>query len=290
VFVLKENETKIEFVFKQSVNDIVRALCEYQGRLLAGVGNSLVLYDIGKNHLLKKCECKKITSTITKIQTNGQRILLSTINESFYFLRHKTNENQFYIFADDVIPRWLTAAIFIDYDTIAGADKFENFFIYRLPPGADEENKNDPMSSQKKWEVGYLHGAAYKLNLIAQYHVGDLITALCKTSLKGGDDNIICYCTSSGRIGVFMPFETREEVDFFIHLEMYLRIEIDNVVGREHQMFRSCYGPVKCVIDGDLCEEYFSMESEKQKQLTKDLDKNKNEVLNSLLDIRNKII
>ena len=290
VFVLKENETKIEFVFKQSVNDIVRALCEYQGRLLAGVGNSLVLYDMGKSHLLKKCECKKITSAITKIQTNGQRILLSTINESFYFLRHKTNENQFYIFADDVIPRWLTASIFIDYDTIAGADKFENFFIYRLPQGADEENKNDPMSSQKKWEVGYLHGAAYKLNLLAQYHVGDLITALCKTSLKGGDDNIVCYCTSSGRIGVFMPFETRDEVDFFIHLEMYLRIEIDNVVGREHQMFRSCYGPVKCVIDGDLCEEYFSMDGDKQKQLAKDLDKNKNEVLNSLLDIRNKII
>ena len=33
-----------------------------------------------------------------------------------------------------------------------------------------KENENDPMGSQKKWETGTLHGAAYKLNLIAQFH------------------------------------------------------------------------------------------------------------------------
>ena len=212
------------------------------------------------------------------------------MNESFYFLRHKISENQFYIFADDVIPRWITTSIFLDYDTIAGSDKFENFFIYRLPPGADEESSDDPMGTKKKWEVGYLHGAAYKLNLIAQYHLGDLITSMQKTSFHGENENVICFGTTSGKIGVFLPFETREEVDFFVHLEMYERIEIDNIAGRDHQMFRSCYGPVKCVIDGDLCEEFMSLEGEKRKSLASELDKNENDIINKLEDMRNKII
>lgn len=290
VCTLKDNCTKIVPLFKQKCDDIVLAFCEYEGKLLAGIGNILTLFEIGKNHLLKKCETKKITDTITKIQVNGQRILVNSMNESFYFLRHRTNENQFYIFADDVIPRWLTSSIFLDYDTVAGTDKFENFFIYRLPQGCDEENKNDPMGSKKKWEVGYLHGAAYKLNLIAQFHLGDFITCIKKCNLQGGSDNVICYATSSGRIGVFMPFETREEVDFFIHLEMYSRIEIDNIAGRDHQMFRSSYGPVKCVIDGDLCEEFISIEKSKQKILAKELDKGVNVIINKLEDMRNKII
>ena len=47
VFVLKENDTKIEYVFKQSIEDIALAFCEYQGKLLAGIGSNLILYDMG---------------------------------------------------------------------------------------------------------------------------------------------------------------------------------------------------------------------------------------------------
>lgn len=28
-----------------------------------------------------------------------------------------------------------------------------------------------------------------------------------------------------GGIGALLPFETKEDIDFFVHLEMYLRIE-----------------------------------------------------------------
>jgi splicing factor 3B subunit 3 len=44
------------------------------------------------------------------------------------------------------------------------------------------------------------------------------ITASCGTELV--------YCASTmGSITAFLPFETKEELDFFTHLEMYLRIE-----------------------------------------------------------------
>ena len=49
---------RIEFVHKTQVHDIPLALCAYKGKLLAGIGSVLRLYDIGKKKLLNKCENK----------------------------------------------------------------------------------------------------------------------------------------------------------------------------------------------------------------------------------------
>lgn len=56
--------------------------------------------------------------------------------------------------------------------------------------------------------------------------------------------------------GAMLPFTSREDVDFFVHLEMYLRQEHPPLCGRDHLAFRSAYFPVKDVVDGDLCEQY----------------------------------
>ena len=48
-------------------------------------------------------------------------------------MKYKRAENQLYVFADDQAPRYLTAALPLDYDTMCGADKFGNIFITRLP-------------------------------------------------------------------------------------------------------------------------------------------------------------
>jgi splicing factor 3B subunit 3 len=266
------------------------AFAEYQGKLLAGVGNALRIYEIGKKKLLKKSETKVITSTITGINVNGQRIFVNTINESFHVLRYKPIENKFYLFADDSIPRWISCSTILDYDTIAGCDKFQNFFVYRLPVGCDEESDEDPMGTKHKWDVGYLHGAAYKLDLIAQFHRGELITTIKRASLTGGSETVLVYGTTMGGIGVFMPFESREDVDFFVHLEMYMRLESPPLCGREHQMYRSAYGPVKCVLDGDLCEEFNNFELPKQKILAGELDKTPNEITKKLEELRNKLL
>ena len=70
---------------------------------------------------------------------------------------------------------------------------------------------------------------------------------------------------------------------------MYERIEIENLSGREHLMFRSVYGPVKCVIDGDLCEEFLCLDFDKQKSLSSQLEENTNEIKNRLENMRYKI-
>ena len=93
-----------------------------------------------------------------------------------------------------------------------------------------------------------------------------------------------------GTIGALIPFELREDVDFFIHLEMYLRLEALPISGRDHVMYRSQYVPVKDVIDGDLCEQFLNLPYSKQKVLADELDRNPTEVQKKLEDIRNAIV
>lgn len=93
-----------------------------------------------------------------------------------------------------------------------------------------------------------------------------------------------------GSITAFLPFETKEELDFFTHLEMYLRIESQPLSGRDHVMFRSSYAPVKDVIDGDLCEIFPTLDLSKQRVLAEELNRNPNEVNKKLEQARLKII
>ena len=70
-----------------------------------------------------------IPNNIVSIHTMGSRIVVTDVQESFHFVRYKRQENQLIIFADDTNPRWITCACMLDYDTMAGADKFGNIAV-----------------------------------------------------------------------------------------------------------------------------------------------------------------
>lgn len=55
------------------------------------------------------------------------------MQESFFLVKYKRGENVFYCCGDEAEPRHVTAGLVLDYDTIAGADKFGNAFVLRLP-------------------------------------------------------------------------------------------------------------------------------------------------------------
>ena len=59
----------------------------------------------------------------------GNRIMVSDSQDSFHFVRYKRTENQLIVFADDTNQRWITSACLLDYDSIAGADKFGNISV-----------------------------------------------------------------------------------------------------------------------------------------------------------------
>jgi splicing factor 3B subunit 3 len=165
--------------------------------------------------------------------------------QSFHYVKYRRDENQLYAFADDSCPRWLTASLHIDFDTMAGADKFGNVYVMRLPQDVSEEIEDDPTGCKIKWEQGRLNGAPNKVEEIIQFHVGEVVTSLQKASLIPGGGECVLYGTIMGSVGALLPFSSREDVDFFSHLEMHLRQENPPLCGRDHMAFRSAYFPVK---------------------------------------------
>lgn len=165
--------------------------------------------------------------------------------QSFHYVKYRRDENQLYTFADDSCPRWLTSSLHIDFDTMAGADKFGNVYVMRLPQDVSEEIEDDPTGGKIKWEQGRLNGAPNKVEEIIQFHVGEVVTSLQKASLIPGGGESVLYGTIMGSVGALLPFSSREDVDFFSHLEMHLRQENPPLCGRDHMAFRSAYFPVK---------------------------------------------
>ncbi|CAJ2631057.1 unnamed protein product [Trifolium pratense] len=285
-----EDGRSLELLHKTQVEGVPLALCQFQGRLLAGIGPVLRLYDLGKRRLLRKCENKQFPKTIVSIQTYRDRIYVGDIQESFHYCKYRRDENQLYIFADDCVPRWLTASYHIDFDTMAGADKFGNIYFVRLPQDVSDEIEEDPTGGRIKWEQGKLNGAPNKVEEIVQFHVGDLISSLQKASLIPGGGECILYGTIMGSIGALHAFTSRDDVDFFSHLEMHMRQDNPPLCGRDHMAYRSAYFPVKDVIDGDLCEQFPTLPMDLQRKIADELDRTPGEILKKLEEVRNKII
>jgi splicing factor 3B subunit 3 len=165
--------------------------------------------------------------------------------QSFHFCKYRRDENQLYIFADDSVPRWLTSSYHVDFDSMAGADKFGNIYFARLPQDVSDEIEEDPTGGKIKWEQGKLNGAPNKVEEIVQFHIGDVVNSLQKASLIPGGGECIIYGTVMGSVGALLPFTSRDDVDFFSHLEMHLRQDHPPLCGRDHMAYRSAYFPVK---------------------------------------------
>lgn len=235
----------LEFVHRTEVDEVPGALCAFQGRIVAGVGRILRIYDLGKKKLLRKCENKHIPNQITHIQAMGQRLYVADVQESVFFVRYKRPENQIIIFADDTHPRWVTACTLLDYDSIAVGDKFGNLSMLRLPHSVTDDVDDDPTGTKSLWDRGLLSGASQKSENIGTIHIGEIIMSLQKATLIPGGSESLIYATISGAVGAIVPFTSREDYDFFQHLEMHMRNENPPLCGRDHISYRSYYYPVK---------------------------------------------
>ncbi|KAF9434587.1 Splicing factor 3B subunit 3 [Entomortierella beljakovae] len=275
----------LELVHKTPVDDVPHALLHFQGKLLAGVGKILRIYDLGKRKLLRKCENRNIPTSIVSLNNQGGRIIVGDVQESIHYASYIPADNKIVVFADDKAPRWISSSVMIDYDTVAAADKFGNFFVNRLPQKISKEIDEDEAGS-KSVGKGYLHGAAHKVDLVAHYHVGDILTSLAKTSFVAGGREMILYTTFLGGIGIFIPFQTKEDIDFFQTLEMHMRNEMPPLAGRDHLSYRSYHVPVKGTIDGDICEQYNLLSGDKKRIIAEELDRTPAEIQKKIEDMR----
>ncbi|KAL3124980.1 hypothetical protein niasHT_009279 [Heterodera trifolii] len=223
---------------------------------------------------------------VVDIKSMGPRIVVSDSQESIHFMRYKKAENQLVVFCDETTPRYVTSVCLLDFDTAAIADRFGNISILRLPKNVVEDVQEDPTGMRALWDRGNMNGASQKMELIAQFYVADMVTKLQKTSIVPGSDDALVYTTISGSIGMLVPFLSRDEFEFFQTLEMHLRVEHPPLCGRDHLSFRSFYAPCKLVVDGDLCEQFATLEPAKQREIAASLGHKPGVVVKKLEDLR----
>jgi len=284
------SKTELQLVHKTQVHDVCLAMTQFDKKLLAGVGRYLRIYDLGKKKLLRKCENKSFPTTICTLDTKGSRIYVGDLCESFHLVKYKPSTKQFYIFADTTHPFYTTSRCLLDYNTIAGGDKFGNLLVTRLPDSVTEEKEEDPIGLQGKFGKGRLSSAANKMSSVVNYYVGEMISSLQKTALVPAGPEVLFFATVMGGVGIFVPFQSREDVEFFSHLEMHLRQENPPLCGRDHLSFRSYYSPVKECIDGDLCEQFSALEYKKQVEIAEELMCTPSEVTKRLEEMRNRVL
>lgn len=291
VYRFHEEGKELEFIHKTKIDQPPTALLAFQGRLLAGVGTDLRIYDLGMKQMLRKCQVQAAANIIVGLQTQGSRIIVSDVQESVTFCVYKFQDNKLIPFADDMISRWTTCSTMVDYETVAGGDKFGNLWLLRCPSKASEEADEDGSGAHLIHERQYLSAAPSRLNLMTHFFPGDIPTSIQKTNLVAGGRDVLFWTGFQGTLGMLVPFVSREDVDFFQSLEMQLASTNGNppLLGRDHLIYRSYYAPTKGTIDGDLCETYLLLPNDKKLMIAGELDRSIREIERKIQDMRTRV-
>lgn len=287
---LSNRADDLQLLHKTPCEAIPRVMCEFQDRLVVGMGRILRVYDLGKKKLLRKCESKQVPNMISTIASSSNRLFVGDVQESFTFMKYRKNENVLSVFADDTYPRYLVSSGIYNYNVVVGGDKFGNICVLQLPDDVNDDLDDDPTGTRSLWDRGWLGGASQKAENVATFHVGEIVTSIQRTPLTLGRLECILYTTISGSIGALIPFEHKEDFEFFQTLEMHLRSEDLPLCGRDHLAFRSSYFPIKNIIDGDLCERYLALEPNSQQKIAEEMDRQAGEICLQIDQMIEKII
>ncbi|KAL2181671.1 CPSF A subunit region-domain-containing protein [Thermothelomyces heterothallicus CBS 202.75] len=286
VYRFHEDGRELEFIHKTKVEEPPLALIPFQGRLLAGIGKMLRVYDLGLRQLLRKAQGEVAPQLIVTLQTQGSRIIVGDVQQGVTYVVYKPESNKLLVFADDTINRWTTCTTMVDYESVAGGDKFGNVWILRCPERASQESDEPGSEIQLLHARKYLHGAPNRLDLMVHFYTQDLPTSIVKTNLVVGGQDVLVWSGIQGTVGVLIPFVSREDVDFFQSLESHMRAEDPPLAGRDHLIYRGYYVPVKGVIDGDLCERFSLLPNDKKQMIAGELDRSVREIERKISDIR----
>jgi splicing factor 3B subunit 3 len=219
------------------------------------------------------------------------RVVVGDLAESFHYLKYQRQENAFVLFADDVSPRWLTASAVLDANTLAGADKFGNVFVTRLPQEvSDDVDDAQLLTSAAANEALALNGAPSKSDEIVQFHIGETITSLQKVSLAPGCAEVLLYTTILGGVGALLPITSKEDLELLQTLEMHLRQEAPPLSGRDQLVYRSAFFPIKGVVDGDFCLQFNALGPDEQRAIAEELDRTPAEVSKKLEELSSRIM
>jgi splicing factor 3B subunit 3 len=292
IYRLASGASSLKLMHVTPAGGVVGALHAFRGRLLAGVGRSVITYDLGRAKLLRKAELHATATHVVSLSSVGARVFAGDQTGSVVLLRHRSADGCLHPAADEPVPRHVSAAIPLDYDSVAVGDKFGSVAVLRLDADASAAVEADPTggASGATGAVGAAAGPTRKLVTEACVHVGDAVTWLARAALQPGGSESLLFGTLGGRLGALVPLTTRADADFAASLEMHARLAAPPLAGRDHLAYRSAYYPVRHVVDGDLCEAYGALPAEARARIAGELERAPGEVVRKLEDVRARVL
>lgn len=271
----------LQLLHRTEVEDLPYCLEEFNGRLLASVGHVLRLYELGKKKLLKKIENSIITTDpilkIIVLPSNCDRILISDLSQSIYYIKFNQLNHSFGVFAEDKQIKFITSLCLIDNNTVACGDKFGNFFILRLSNNindninvrtgviaSSQSTSLTSVNTSLSKSLKTMEEAPYKFELINHYYLNDIPMKIIRTKLNNYQQEVIIICTLKGNLYLMKPLINKEEIFFYSTLESFMRDSYTNICQRDQLSYRSLYQPVKNVYDYNLCESFKKLKKDVQ--------------------------
>jgi hypothetical protein len=255
--------------------------------LVAGCGRTLAFYVPGRSQLLRKTlVADAVPTRVVALASSAEDLLcVADAHESIFLFRIAANarhEPVAVLFADDIVPRGVTCAVFVDPLTVAVGDRFGTVAVLRCTAEAlafgatlaaaavDDSDAALERAAVASSEATRLKGAPRKLVEVASFFVGAAVVSLDRefqvtaprtaaaaggVSGDGGAGDgggastpVLVYGTALGRIGALLPLSD----DDFAHLarvERVLRAEFAPLLGRDHAAYRSSFTPSAGVVD-----------------------------------------
>lgn len=284
-----ESSGHLKLLHRTTVDDgPILALAHFEGRLLAGVGNSLRLYEMGKRQLLRKCELRGLPTYVKTLQTVGDRAFVGDMIQSIRIVRYESSLNKMVVIASDPSPRTIVCQEMLDWNTVAIGDKFGCISILRLPEAA-ETSALDLSGTRSLWDASKADMTP-RMELLAQYNVGEVVTGITRSALVAGGSDSLIYVTVSGRLAALIPLTSRDDVDFYEQLESEMRTSATRPTGRDPKAYRSYYAPTMHVIDGDMCAAFNGLSHETQANISETLGREIGSIKKKLEDTRNSLL
>ncbi|KAH8417589.1 hypothetical protein KR222_002414 [Zaprionus bogoriensis] len=266
IIIFHYHDNKLTPVAETKVDGTCYALVEFNGKVLAGIGSFVRLYEwTNEKELRMECNIQNMIAALF-LKAKGDFILVGDLMRSITLLQHKQMEGIFVEIARDCEPKWMRAVEILDDDTFLGCETHDNLFVCQKDSAATTDEERQLLPELARFHLGDTINVFRHGSLVMQ-NVGERTTPI---------NGCVLYGTCNGAIGIVTQIP-QDFYDFLHGLEERLKKIIKSVGKIDHTYYRnyqinSKVEPSEGFIDGDLIESFLDLGREKMREAVTGLE------------------
>ncbi|TDG48387.1 hypothetical protein AWZ03_005132 [Drosophila navojoa] len=266
IIIFHYHENKLTQVAETKVDGTCFALVEFNGKVLAGIGSFVRLYEwTNEKELRMECNIQNMIAALF-LKAKGDFILVGDLMRSITLLQHKQMEGIFVEIARDCEPKWMRAVEILDDDTFLGCETHDNLFVCQKDSAATTDEERQLLPELARFHLGDTVNVFRHGSLVMQ-NVGERTTPI---------NGCVLYGTCNGAIGIVTQIP-QDFYDFLHGLEERLKKIIKSVGKIDHTYYRNYQintkvEPSEGFIDGDLIESFLDLSRDKMHEAVTGLE------------------